>query len=112
MENLVPVVVSEVNDDGDEHWESSVLVGLENVQEVVVLEEAHGTVSNLKVIAADGADNTLEKAWNEVLNLLNFADFEDLLQFSEEEGLFDTVGKWPVFQQAFEKGNCQGAILG
>lgn len=56
----MPVVVSEVHNDGDEHWEGSVLVGLEDVQEVVVLKEAHGTVSHLQVDTANALHNSLE----------------------------------------------------
>jgi hypothetical protein len=54
------VVVSEVHNDGDEHWEGSVLVGLKDVQEVVIFKEAHGTVSNLQVNSANALHNSLE----------------------------------------------------
>lgn len=102
LEYLVPVVVSEVYDDGDEHGESSVLVGLEDVQEVVILEEAHGSVSYLQVDSANALHNSLEETGDESLNFVDFTDFEDLLEFSKEEGLFDAVSEWPVSEEAFE----------
>ena len=53
LENLVPVILSEIVDDWDEHGESLLLVGLKDVQEVVILEEAHGSISYLQVISAN-----------------------------------------------------------
>jgi hypothetical protein len=44
---LVPVVISKINDDWDEHWEGLILVSLENVQEIIILEEAHSSIGNL-----------------------------------------------------------------
>lgn len=48
-------------------------------------------------------DNSLEKSWDEVLNLVNFADLKDLLQLGEEESLLDTVGEWPVFEKTLKE---------
>lgn len=47
LEYFVPVIVSQVDDDGHEHGEGLLLVGLQNVKEVVVLKEAHGSVGHL-----------------------------------------------------------------
>ena len=95
LQNLVPVILSEVDNDGDKHGESLVLVSLEDVEEVVVLEETRGAVSHLEVISANALDNTLEEARDEGLNFLNFTDLEHLLELGQEERLFDTVGEGP-----------------
>ena len=59
-EDLMPVVLCELDDNGHEHWEGLLLVRLEDVEEVVVLEEAHGAVSNLQVVTANGLDDTFK----------------------------------------------------
>ena len=43
----MPVSVSHVADDGYQQRESVALIGFEDVEEIVVLEEAHGTVRYL-----------------------------------------------------------------
>ena len=62
LENLVPMLVSQFCDNWDKHGEGLVLIGLEDVQEVVILKETHGAISYLQVNAADTLDNTLEQA--------------------------------------------------
>ena len=47
LQDFVPMVLSKFNDDWYEDWEGLFLVSLENVEEVVILEEAHSTVSYL-----------------------------------------------------------------
>jgi len=112
LEDLVPMVLSKVDNDGDKHGESLLLVGLEDVQEVVVLEEAHCTVGNLQVDATDALDNSLKEAGDQGFNLLDLANFEDFLELGEEEGLLDAVSEGPVLEEAFEEGDGQGAVLG
>ena len=46
----MPMVFSELNNDRYEDGESLVFVSLENVEEVVILEEAHRAVSYLQMI--------------------------------------------------------------
>ena len=107
----MPVVFCKVHDDGDKHRESLVFVLFQNVEEVIVLKEAHGAVCHLQVIAADRAHDPLEEALNERLYLLDFADFKNLLQLRQEEGLLHTVGKWPVLKQTFKEGYGKGTVL-
>ena len=45
----MPVSFSHVDDDGHKQRESVALVGLEDVEEVVILKEAHGSVSHLQM---------------------------------------------------------------
>ena len=92
----MPVVLGEVDDDWHEHWEGLLLVGLQNVQEVVVLEEAHGPIGHLQMDATDTSDDSLEQLDDQVLDLVHLADFKDLLQLGKEKGLLDAVGEWPV----------------
>jgi hypothetical protein len=47
-----------------------------------------------------------------VFNFVNFTNFKDLLQFSQEQCFFDTVGKWPVLEETFEKSDGKCSILG
>ena len=105
-------MLSKIHDNGDEHGEGLVLVGLQDVEEVIVLEEAHGTIGDLKMVSTNGSDDALEEAGNQVLNLLNFANFKDFLKFSQEESFLDAVGKWPVLEEAFEERDSQSAVLG
>ena len=107
----MPVVFCKVHDDGDKHGECLVFVLFQNVEEVVVLKEAHGAVCHLQVIAADRAHDSLEEALNERLYLFDFADFKNLLQLRQEEGLLHAVGKWPVLKQTFKEGNGKGTVL-
>ena len=79
LENLVPVVFCEVADDRNKHGEGLVLVSLKNVKEVVILEEAHGSIRNLKMDSTDAFNDSLEEFEDEMVNLVNFANFKDLL---------------------------------
>lgn len=106
------MVVSEINNDRNQHWESFVLVSLQDVQEVVVFEEAHSSVSNLEVNSSYAPHNSFEELRDEVFNLVDFADFEYFLQLCQEKSLFDAVGEWPEFKQAIEQGNGKRSILG
>jgi len=49
LKDLVPVGFCHVNDDGDEEGEGVALVSFENVEEIVIFEEAHGAVCHLKM---------------------------------------------------------------
>jgi len=80
----MPVVFGEVHDDWHKHREGLVLVRLQDVKEVVVFEETHGSVSDLKVDATNTLDDSLEELVNKVVDLLNFANFKDLLQLGQE----------------------------
>lgn len=93
---LVPVIISEVYNDWNQHGEGLILVGLEDVEEVVILKEAHSSISYLQVNTTDASDNTLEEFGDQMLNLVNFADFQDFLQLSQEQSLLDAVGEGPV----------------
>jgi len=97
LKNLVPVVLGEVNDDGNEHWESFILVSLQNVQEVIVLEEAHRSVCHLEMDSTDALHNSLEKSWDEWINLVNLTHFEDFLELGQKECFLDAIGERPVF---------------
>ena len=57
LQNLVPMVLSEVDDDRNQHWESFVLISLKDIQEVVVLKEAHCSVGNLEMDSTDAFDD-------------------------------------------------------
>jgi hypothetical protein len=79
LEDFMPVIFSKINDDRNEHWESLLFVGLQDVQEVVVFKETHSTVCNLQMDATNALDYPLEKAGDQRLNLFDFANFKDFL---------------------------------
>ena len=107
----MPVVLSEVYDYGNQHGEGLRLVGLQDVQEIVIFEEAHGAVSNLQVDTTDALNNSLEQLRDQGLDLLDLADFEYLLQLSQEESLFNAVSEGPVLEQTLQKRNCQSPVF-
>ena len=112
LEDLVPVVLSQVDNDGHEHGESLLLVSLKDVQEVVILKEAHGSVSDLEVDSSDALHDPLEQLWDLVLDLVRLADLEDLLQLGEEQGLLDAVREGPVLQESVQEWDGQCPIFG
>jgi hypothetical protein len=102
----MPMVVGEINNDGNEHWESFFFIRLQNIEEVIVFEEAHGSVGNLKMDASNALDYSFEKARNEMFNFVHLTDFEDLLKFCQEKCFLDAVGEWPVLKKSLEEWNC------
>ena len=70
------VLRGEVNDDGHEHRERLLLVGLEDVEEVIILEEAHGSIGNLQMDTTNALYDPLEQSWNKVLHLVDLAGSE------------------------------------
>lgn len=74
------MIISKLNDDGHEHWESLLLVRLQYIEEVVVLEETHGPIGYLQMNSSDAVHNPLEQFRNQVAHFLDFAHFQHLLQ--------------------------------
>ena len=101
MQNLVPVIFSEVYDNWHQHRERLFLLGLKDVQKVIILEEAHGSVRNLEVDTAYAFDDPLKKSGDKVLYFVDLAHFENFLKLREEKCLFYAVSKWPILKQAF-----------
>ena len=64
LQDLVPVILRQVNDDWHKHWEGLLLVRLQDVEEVIVFEETHGPVGDLQMDAANALNNSLEKLGN------------------------------------------------
>jgi hypothetical protein len=98
LKDLVPMVLSEMNNYRHKHWESLILVGLQNVQKVVILEEAHSSICNLKMNTANALDDSLEQPWDKVFDLFDFTDLKDLLKLGQEKCFLDAVGKRPVLE--------------
>ena len=78
----MPMVLSELNNNGYEDGEGFFLVSLEDVEEIVILEEAHRAVSYLQVVSSDAFGYALEEAGNQWLNTLNLAHLNNLLELS------------------------------
>ena len=111
LKNLVPMVLSKVNDDGHQHWECLLLVRLQDVKEVIILKKAHCSIRDLQMDTANASDNSLEESWDDMFDLINFAYFKDFLKLGQEECFLDAVCKWPVLEEAFKKRNCQCPVL-
>ena len=75
----MPVIFCEVYDDRYEHRESLMLVSFENVEEVVILEEAHGSISDLKMDTADAIYNPFKKPRDDRLYFVDFTNFKNFL---------------------------------
>ena len=73
------MVFSEVNDDWNKHWESFLFVVLKDIEEVVILEEAHSSIGNLEMDTTNALNNSLEKFDDKSINLIDFTDFENFL---------------------------------
>lgn len=79
MQDLMPMVLSKVNNYGNQHWECFFFVGLKNVEEVVILKETHGSISNLKMDTTDALDDSLEKLGDQSIDLIDFTNLKNLL---------------------------------
>lgn len=106
------MVLSEVDDDGNEQGESLLLISLENGQEVIVLEEAHGSVGHLQMGATDASHYPSEELSDERLDLVHLAHFEDLLELGEEQSLLHTVSEGPELKETFQQRDCKVTIFG
>ena len=96
----------------NQQWESIRLVSFKNVQEVIIFEETHGAISDLKVETRDAFDKSLEDLRNVWLELLHLASFQDFNQFRNEHDLFRRVSKGPVLNESIEQEQPQRWILG
>lgn len=57
----MPMVLCQVNDHGDQHWEGLVFVSLQYVQEVIILKETHGSIGYLEMDPTDALHYPLEE---------------------------------------------------
>lgn len=103
LEHVVPVSLGEVHNDRDEDREGLGFVVLEDAEEEVVLEEAHGPVGHLEMRGGDALDQSLEELLDEWLQFGDVADVQDLQELLKEVGFLSVVGEWPVLQQPFDK---------
>lgn len=75
----MPVIVSQVYNYRYEHWECFILIGFQNVKEVVILKEAHSSISNLQMNSSNTSDNSLKEFWDQMFNFIDFTNFKDFL---------------------------------
>ena len=76
------MVLSKVYNDRNKHWESLFLVSLQDIEEVIIFKETHGSISNLKMDTSNTLNNSLEKFWNKMFDFVYFTDFKNFLKFS------------------------------
>jgi hypothetical protein len=60
----MPVVISKINNSGNQHWEGLIFISFEYGQEVVILEEAHRPICHLQMSAADTSNDSSEESWD------------------------------------------------
>lgn len=94
----MPVSVSHMTDNGDKQWESVGLVSFQNIEEVVVLKEAHGPVCNLQVKSRDALDQSFKDPRDVWFKLPDFACFEYFNEFGDEHDFLGGISKWPIFE--------------
>lgn len=71
----MPMSFSQVTNDWYQQWESVRFVCFENVKEIIVFEEAHGSISDLQVETGNALNKSLENFRNVWLKFLNFTSF-------------------------------------
>lgn len=103
LEHIVPMVFSQVDNDWNQDREGLTLVMLQNTEEEIVLEEAHGSIGNLQVRTGNRLDESLEKLLNVRFQLGDVTNIQDLEQLLEEHSFLSEVSEWPVSQKSFNK---------
>ena len=73
------MVFGEVDNDWNQHWESFLFVVLKYIKEVIVFEEAHSSIGNLKMDTTNAFNDSLEKFDDKLIDLIDFANFENFL---------------------------------
>lgn len=73
----MPMSISHVADDWNQEWESVGFIGLQDVQEVVIFEETHRSVSYLQVEPRNALHQSFEYSRNEWLKFSDLASFEN-----------------------------------
>lgn len=106
LQDFVPVVFRQINDNRNQHWESLFFICLQNVQEVIIFKEAHRSIGNLKVDTADTFNNSLEKFWDQTIYFVYFTYLKYLLKLCQEQSFFYTICKRPKFEQTFQQRYC------
>jgi hypothetical protein len=112
LQDLVPVGFSHMADDGYQQREGVGFVGLEDCQEVVIFEEAHGTISHLQVQPRNALHQPLKEFGNVGLQLLHLAGLQHLQNLSDKHYLLRGVCKGPVPEQSLQEQQSKSWVLG
>lgn len=75
----MPVIDWQVIDDWNKDGVSLTIILLHNVQEVIVLKQTHGSVSDSHFLAADAFSDSFEELRDQMADLASFNNFEDFL---------------------------------
>ena len=73
------MVLSQIHYHRHQHGESLIFVGLQDVQEVIVFKEAHGSVGHLQMDAADALDDPFEQFGDQGVDFVHFAHLQHFL---------------------------------
>jgi hypothetical protein len=101
-----------VNDDRNEQWEGIALVGFEDIQEVVILEEAHGSIGYLKMKPRNAFYQAFEDLGDVGLQALHLTGLKHLDQFRDEHDFLGGIRERPVLDQAVEQEQTERGVLG
>ena len=103
--------LSHVDDDRNQKRESVALVSLEDVEEIIIFEETHRSVSHLQVKSRNAFDQSFEHLWNVWLKFLNLTSLKNLNKFTDEHDLLGRVSKRPVLDQSVKQEKTQRGIF-
>ena len=96
------MVLCKINNNWHKHWEGLFLISFQYVEEIIIFKEAHCSIDNLEMDTTNTLHNSLEESWDKMLNFINLADLKNFLEFSQEEGFLNTIGKRPKLKESFE----------
>lgn len=98
LEDLVPMGFSHVADHWNEKREGVGLVGLEDSEEVIVLEIAHCSICHLKVEPSNAFHQPFEKLGNVGFQFRHLTSLQDLQQLCDVHHFLWRVSEWPIPQ--------------
>jgi hypothetical protein len=107
----MPMVVSQVYYYWYKHGKGLIFICLQNVEEIIVLKEAHCSISDLQVDTSDTSYDSLEEPWNQVFNFINFTYLKDFLKLSQEKSLLNAICEGPIFEKTIKKRDGESSVL-
>ncbi len=74
----MPMLLSKMADHRHQHWEDLVLVRSQDRQEIIILKEAHSSISNLEMRASYASNQSFEESGDQGFQLEDVTDFQNL----------------------------------
>lgn len=92
-----------MHNDWNKKREGIALVSFKDVEEVVILEEAHSSICYLKMKARNAFDQSFEDFRNIRLQFLNLAGLQDFDEFTNKHDFFGGICERPVLNQSVKQ---------